>query len=116
MSLSCGALSAGDVPQQQSAADTAEGAAPQYIEVDPGEFTPWVPAELQDAARNIVAELDPAEAQIVIDEWADCMALEKIDISPLGYLQAMVRRYQDGDSRSNLAKAMADARAKQLGE
>jgi hypothetical protein len=79
-------------------------------------FAPWVPAELQDAARNLVAALDPAEAQIVIDEWADCMALEKIDISPLGYLQAMVRRYQDGDFRSNLAKAMADARARQLDE
>jgi len=79
-------------------------------------FAPWIPAELQDAARNIVAELDPAEAQIVIDEWADCMALEKIDISPLGYLQAMVRRYREGNFGSNLAKAMADARAKQLDE
>ena len=79
-------------------------------------FDAWVPAELQDAARNIVAELDPAEAQIVIDEWADCMALEKIDISPLGYLQAMVRRYREGNFGSNLAKAMADIRAKQLDE
>jgi hypothetical protein len=64
----------------------------------------------------MVAELDPAEAQTVIDEWADCMALEKIDISPLGYLQAMVRRYREGNFGSNLAKAMADARAKQLDE
>jgi hypothetical protein len=79
-------------------------------------FAPWVPADLQDAARTMVAELDPAEAQTVIDEWADCMALEKIDISPLGYLQAMVRRYREGNFGSNLAKAMADARAKQLDE
>lgn len=79
-------------------------------------FAPWVPAELQDAARTMVAELDAAEAQDVIDEWADCMALEKIDISPLGYLQAMVRRYQDGDFRSNRAKAMVGIRAKQLDE
>jgi hypothetical protein len=42
----------------------------------------------------MVAELDAVEAQDVIDEWADCLALEKIDISPLGYLQAMVKRYQ----------------------
>ena len=79
-------------------------------------FAPWVPAELQDAARTMVAELDAAEAQDVIDEWADCMALEKIDISPLGYLQAMVRRYREGNFGSNLAKAMADIRAKQLDE
>jgi len=79
-------------------------------------FAPWVPAELQDAARTMVAELDAAEAQAVIDEWADCMALEKIDISPLGYLQTMVRRYREGDFRSKLAKAMADIRAKQLDE
>lgn len=64
----------------------------------------------------MVAELDTAEAQDVIDEWADCMALEKIDTSPLGYLKAMVRRCQEGNFGSNLAKAMADARAKQLDE
>jgi len=64
----------------------------------------------------MVAELDTAEAQDVIDEWADCMALEKIDTSPLGYLKAMVRRYQGVDFRSNQAKAMADARVKQLDE
>ena len=64
----------------------------------------------------MVAGLDSVEAQIVIDEWAGCMALEKIDTSPLGYLQAMVRRYQEGNFRSNQAKAMADARAKQLDE
>ena len=79
-------------------------------------FAPWVPTELQDAARTMVAELDAAEAQDVIDEWADCMALEKIDISPLGYLQAMVRRYQEGNFGSHLAKSMADIRAKQLDE
>ena len=79
-------------------------------------LAPWVPAELQDAARTIVAELDPDEAQLVIDEWAGCMALEKIDTSPLGYLQAMIRRYQEGSFRSNLAKAIADIRAKQLDE
>ncbi len=79
-------------------------------------FAPWVPAELQEAARTMVAELDASEAQDVIDEWADCMALEKIDISPLGYLQAMVRRYREGNFGSNMAKTMADARAKQLDE
>lgn len=79
-------------------------------------FAPWVPAELQDAARTMVAELDAVEAQDVIDEWAGCMALEKIDTSPLGYLKAMVKRYREGNFRSNLAEAMADTRAKSVGE
>ena len=76
------------------------------------EFAWWVPAELQDAAQTIVAELDPAEGQIVIDEWAGCMATESIDISPIGYLQAMVRRYREGNFGLAFAKDVADIRAK----
>ncbi|MCP4767929.1 MAG: hypothetical protein GY875_16875 [Gammaproteobacteria bacterium] len=74
-------------------------------------FAPWVPAELQNAARTIVGELDPAEAQMVIDEWAGRMAAESIDRSPLGYLQAMVRRYQEGNFGLAFAQVVADARA-----
>jgi hypothetical protein len=74
-------------------------------------LAPWVPAELQDAARTIVAELDPAEGQIVIDEWAGCMAAELIVTSPLGYLQAMVSRYEQGDFILHLAEAVADIRS-----
>ena len=76
------------------------------------EFAWWVPDELQDAALTIVAELDPAEGQIVIDEWAGCMAAESIDISPLGYLQAMVRRYREGNFGLAFANVVADIRAK----
>jgi hypothetical protein len=76
------------------------------------EFAWWIPDELQDGAQAIVAELDPAEGQIVIDEWAGCMAAESIDISPLGYLQAMVRRYRDGNFALAFAKDVADMRAK----
>jgi len=75
-------------------------------------FALWVPDELQDAARIIVAELDPAEGQIVIDEWAGCMAADSIDISPLGYLQAMARRYREGNFGLAFAKDVADIRAK----
>ena len=75
-------------------------------------FAPWVPAEIQDAARTIVGELDPVEGQIVIDEWAGCMAAESIDRSPLGYLQAMVRRYREGNFGLAFAKDVADRRAK----
>jgi hypothetical protein len=76
------------------------------------EFAWWVSAELQDAARAIVGELDPTEGQIVIDEWAGCMAAESIDVSPLGYLQAMVRRYRDGNFALAFAKDVAGIRAK----
>lgn len=75
-------------------------------------FAWWVPDELQDAALKIAARLSPAEAQIVIDEWAGCMAAELIDISPLGYLQAMVRRYQEGRLTLVLARDVADIRSK----
>ena len=75
-------------------------------------FAPWVLAELQDAARTIVGELDPAEAQMVIDEWAGAMAAESIDRSPLGYLQAMVRRYRNDNFDLVLAEDVADLRAK----
>jgi hypothetical protein len=75
-------------------------------------FAPWVPAELQDAAQTIVGELDPAEAQMVIDEWAGAMAAESIDRSQLGYLQAMVRRYREGNFGLAFAKVVADLRAK----
>ncbi|MCP4468069.1 MAG: hypothetical protein GY813_15155 [Halieaceae bacterium] len=75
------------------------------------EFAPWVPAELQDAAQTIVGELDPAEGQMVIDEWAGAMAAESIDRSPLGYLQAMVRRYREGNFGLAFANAVAEVRA-----
>ena len=76
------------------------------------EFAWWVSAELQDSARTIVAELDPAERQIVIDEWAGCMAAESIDISPLGYLQALVRRYRGDNFGLAFADVVAGIRAK----
>jgi len=80
------------------------------------EFAPWVPAELQEAALTIVGELDPVEAQMVIDEWAGAIVAESIDRSPLGYLQAMVRRYREGNFGLAFAKVVADLRAKPLGD
>jgi len=74
-------------------------------------FAPWVPAELQDAAREIVGELNLAQAQMVIDEWAGRMAAESIDRSPLGYLQAMVRRYREGSFGLAFANAVTEIRA-----
>ena len=77
-------------------------------------FAFWVPDELQDGALDKVAGLSPAEGQIVIDEWAGCMAAEFIDISPLGYLQAMVRRYLEGKLTLAFAKDIADIRTRPL--
>ncbi len=74
------------------------------------EFAWWVPDELQDVALKIVAGISPDEAQIVIDEWAGCMAAEFIDISPLGYLQAMVRRYREGRLTLVFARDVAEIR------
>ena len=71
-------------------------------------FAFWVPHDLRDAALDKVAGLSPAEGQIVIDEWAGCMAAEFIDISPLGYLQAMVRRYREGKLTLVFARDVAD--------
>ncbi|MGB5439132.1 MAG: hypothetical protein WBN90_05710 [Gammaproteobacteria bacterium] len=75
-------------------------------------FASWVPDELREAALDKVAGLSPVEGQIVIDEWAGCMAAEFIDISPLGYLQALVRRYQEGNLTLVLAQDVADIRSK----
>jgi hypothetical protein len=75
-------------------------------------FAFWVPDELRDAALDKVAGLSPVEGQIVIDEWAGCMAAEFIDISPLGYLQAMVRRYREGNLTFVFARDVADIRAR----
>ena len=74
-------------------------------------FAFWVPDELRKAALERVAGLSPAEAQIVIDEWAGCMAVGLIDISPLGYLQAMVRQYQEGRFMLMFARDVADIRS-----
>jgi hypothetical protein len=79
-------------------------------------FAFWVPDELRKAALDKVAGISHAEGQMVIDEWAGCIAAELIDISPLGYLQALVRRYQEGRLTLVLAREVADIRAKPLEE
>lgn len=75
------------------------------------EFATWVPDELQKAALEKVARLSSIEAQIVIDEWAGSMVADLIETSPLGYLQAMVSRYEQGNFIVHLAEAVADIRS-----
>ena len=81
---------------------------------DEVEFAFWVPENLRRAALDKVAALGSAEAQIVIDEWAGCMAVEQIESSPLGYLQALVKRYREGRLTLVLARDVADIRSKPL--
>ena len=47
----------------------------------------------------------------MIDEWAGCIAADLIETSPLGYLQAMVSCYEQGDFIVHLAEAVADIRS-----
>ncbi len=60
-------------------------------------FPEWVPPELHAPAQRFVAELDPAGAQLVIEEWAGALEAGRVQRSPLGYLRALVSRYQAGD-------------------
>jgi len=48
-------------------------------------------------ATRLVAGLDSAYAQLVIDEWAGALAAGAIQRSPLGYLKALAVRCQAGD-------------------
>jgi len=81
-------------------------------ENDVVEFVWWVPNELRIPALEKVAGLSSVEGQVVIDEWAGCMAAEFIDISPIGYLQAMVRRYLEGKLTLAFAKDIASIRTR----
>lgn len=63
----------------------------------PLQFPEWVPNEIRTSAQHLVAELDQAGAQLVIDEWAGALAAGVIQRSPLGDLKALVARYRAGD-------------------
>ncbi|MEA3243874.1 MAG: hypothetical protein U9Q19_10635 [Pseudomonadota bacterium] len=76
------------------------------------EFAAWVPDELRRGALEKVARLSPVEVQIVIDEWAGDMAVDLIETSPLGYLKAMVKRYEEGDLIIQFADAVAEIRSR----
>ncbi len=60
-------------------------------------FPAGVPPQMRAPAQSLVAELDPAAAQLVIDEWAGALAAGDIHRSPLGCLRTLVSRYRVGD-------------------
>jgi len=70
----------------------------------------WVPEDLHANARNIVAQLNPTSAQMVIDEWAGNIAAGRIETSPLGFLYALVKRFESGQFRLQCAEMVAEVR------
>ncbi len=74
------------------------------------EFAAWVPEELRARALDKVARLDAVAAQLVIDEWAGIMASGRIETSPLGYLHALVSRFESGEFRLQYAGEVAQMR------
>ena len=60
-------------------------------------FPEWVPEEIRSTAQRLVAKLEPADAQLVIDEWVGALAAGAIQRSPLGYLKTLAERCQAGD-------------------
>jgi hypothetical protein len=51
-----------------------------------------VPHEIRTSAQHLVVELDQADAQLVIDEWAGALAAGMIQRSPLGYPKTLATR------------------------
>jgi hypothetical protein len=74
------------------------------------ELAPWIPDTLRPEALEKVARLDGVAAQLVIDEWAGIMATGRIESSPLGYLHALVSRFESGEFRLYYADAVAEMR------
>lgn len=60
-------------------------------------FPDWLPAEMHAPATRLVAGLDHADAQLVIDEWTGALAAGAVKRSPLGYLKTLAVRCQAGD-------------------
>lgn len=73
-------------------------------------FADWVPVDLREQAVEKVARLESSIAQIVIDEWTGIMATDRIETSPLGYLHAMVSRFEEGEFRLHYADQVAEIR------
>ncbi|MDH5274171.1 MAG: helix-turn-helix domain-containing protein [Gammaproteobacteria bacterium] len=60
-------------------------------------FPDWLPTEMHAPATRLVAVLDSADAQLVIDEWTGALAAGAVKRSPLGYLKTLAVRCQAGD-------------------
>jgi len=70
-------------------------------------FSDWLPPEMHAPARRLVAGLDSADAQLVIDEWAGALAAGAVKRSPLGYLKTLAVRCQAGDMSPRYARVVS---------
>ena len=84
-------------------------------EIDRIEFISWMPDDLKVSAIEKVARLEPASAQLVIDEWTGILATGRIESSPLGYLHTLVSRCESGHFRLHYAEEVAQIRMEQAG-
>ena len=92
---------------------TKGGGSRSETENDRIEFASWMPDDLKASAIDKVARLEPASAQLVIDEWAGIMASGRIESSPLGYLHTLVSRFESGHFRLQYADEVAQIRMEQ---
>jgi hypothetical protein len=72
-----------------------------------------MPQEIHTSAQYLVAELDQADAQLVIDAWAGALAVGVIQRSPLGYLKTLATRYRadiPSDARMTRSQNAANPR------
>ena len=85
--------------------DLPDPDAPDTVRQDPDdpasadgavEFVGWIPEHVRVRALDMVADLSPEDAQIVVDEWAGRVGCDIVDIPPLVELQAMVEEYMEG--------------------
>jgi hypothetical protein len=74
-------------------------------------FVAWIPEHVRGRALDMVADLSPKDAQIVIDEWAGRVGCDIVDVPPLVELQAMVEEYMEGCCGLAIAETTRHIRA-----
>jgi hypothetical protein len=74
-------------------------------------FPPSIPPKLYAPATRLVSGLNSGDDQLVIDEWAGALAAGAIYRSPLGYLRALVNRFQAGDMGIRYASVIPPERS-----
>ena len=77
-------------------------------------FVAWIPEHVRGRALDMVADLSPKDAQIVIDEWAGRVGCDIVDVPPLVELQAMVEEYMEGCCGLAIAETTRHIRAQSV--
>lgn len=72
----------------------------------------WIPERVWDRALEVVAHLNPEDAQIVIDEWAGRVGCDIVDVPPLEELHTLVEQYMEGRCGLAFAETTRYIRAK----